>query len=103
MEAADIVTLDRVVCCYPDLEALVDASATRARTYYALVSPRDHAWMQPVRATINLAIRLRRIPMRFFVHPSAAVDAAIRRHGFALQVHRKTPLWQVAVYRRQQP
>src|SRR5688500_17373791 len=28
---ADVVTLDRVICCYPDMPALVEASATRAR------------------------------------------------------------------------
>ena len=38
---ADIVTLDRVVCCYPDAEALVGLSAARARTAYGLVLPRD--------------------------------------------------------------
>src|SRR6185503_20728089 len=38
---ADIVTLDRVVCCYPDMEALVGRSADRARRLYGLVYPRD--------------------------------------------------------------
>jgi Methyltransferase domain len=28
---ADVVTLDRVICCYPDMEALVGRSADRAR------------------------------------------------------------------------
>jgi predicted TPR repeat methyltransferase len=101
IEAADIVTLDRVVCCYPDVEALVDASASRARMWYALVYPRDARWMTPVRTTVNFFLRVRRIPMQFFVHASDTVDAAIRRHGFTLQMHRRTPLWQVAVYRRQ--
>ena len=30
IDTADIVTLDRVVCCYPDAEALVGLSAIRA-------------------------------------------------------------------------
>src|SRR5258708_39620563 len=34
---ADIVTLDRVICCYPDMPALVGLSADRARQLYALV------------------------------------------------------------------
>lgn len=101
VEAADLVTLDRVICCYPDLEALVDAAASRARTFYALVYPRDDWWMATVEATVNLALRIRRSPMRFFVHPAERVDGAVRRHGFDLQAYRKTLLWQVAVYRRQ--
>ena len=36
-----IVTLDRVVCCYDDMTALVGASAEHAKSLYALVYPRD--------------------------------------------------------------
>ena len=100
IEPADIVTLDRVICCYPDLDALIDTSAARARMYYALVYPRDEMWMKVVPAALNLMFRIRRSPMRFFVHPAGRVDAAVRRHGFGLQASRRTPMWQVAVYRR---
>ena len=41
IEAADVVTLDRVICCYPDMEALVGRSAERALRLYGLVHPRD--------------------------------------------------------------
>ena len=51
IEPADIVTLDRVVCCYPDAEALVGGSAARVRTVYGLVLPRD-------RFMVRIAIRL---------------------------------------------
>ncbi|HEY7195269.1 MAG TPA: methyltransferase domain-containing protein, partial [Gemmatimonadales bacterium] len=37
---ADIVTLDRVVCCYPNMEALVRLSAQHSRRIYGLVYPR---------------------------------------------------------------
>jgi hypothetical protein len=37
---ADAVTLDRVVCCYPDATTLVGASARKARRVYGLVYPR---------------------------------------------------------------
>lgn len=100
IEPADIVTLDRVICCYPDLDALIEASATRARVYYGLVYPRDDWWMNVVPATINFIFRIRRNPMRFFIHPSDRVDAAVRRHGFELKIERKSPLWQVAMYKR---
>lgn len=100
IEPADIVTLDRVICCYPDVDALVDAAAAHARMSVALVYPRDDWWMKALPATLNLVFRIRRSPMRFFLHASERVDAAVRRRGFALQTHRKTPAWQVAVYRR---
>jgi 2-polyprenyl-3-methyl-5-hydroxy-6-metoxy-1,4-benzoquinol methylase len=40
LEAADIVTLDRVVCCYPDMPRLIRASTARADRVYALSYPR---------------------------------------------------------------
>lgn len=98
IEPADIVTLDRVICCYPDVDALVEAAAAHARMSIALVYPRDEWWMRAVPSALNLVFRVRRSPMRFFLHASERVDAAVRRHGFALQIHRTTPMWQVAVY-----
>ena len=43
IDPADIVTLDRVICCYPDAEGLVGLSAARVRTAYGLVLPRDRS------------------------------------------------------------
>src|SRR5262245_50517425 len=37
---ADIVTLDRVICCYHDMPGLVELSAARAAKLYGLVYPR---------------------------------------------------------------
>ena len=44
IEPADIVTLDRVICCYHDMPALVRASAAKARRLYGLVYPHDAWW-----------------------------------------------------------
>ena len=46
IDAADIVTLDRVVCCYPDADALVSASAAKAMRLYGLVLPRDRWYVR---------------------------------------------------------
>ena len=50
--ATDIVTLDRVICWYHDMPALVGLSADRAGALYALVFPHDAAW---VRLAIGIA------------------------------------------------
>ena len=46
IEPADVVTLDRVICCYPDMEKLVSLSVERARQLYGLVYPRDTWWIK---------------------------------------------------------
>ena len=41
VDAADIVTLDKVICCYDDMSELVGLSSKLARKIYAVIYPRD--------------------------------------------------------------
>lgn len=100
IDAADIVTLDRVICCYPDAEGLVGLSAARARTAYGLVLPRDRRLVRIIMALENLWFRLRRKPYRAFVHPTARVDAIAAANGLQVESERRTALWRVVVYAR---
>lgn len=97
---ADIVTLDRVLCCYPDMPALVAASAERARRLYAVVYPRDAWWIRLGSYVYNLWLRMQGNPFRIFVHPTAEVDAAVRASGLSPRYHTTSGLWQVVVYGR---
>lgn len=100
LESADIVTLDRVICCYPDMESLVGLSLGKARRIYGLVYPRDSWWTRMGIRLLNLVLWLSLNPFRVFVHPEPAVDALIRSAGFERRYLRRTPAWQVVVYRR---
>lgn len=95
---ADAVTLDRVVCCYPDMERLVDTSAARARRVYGLVYPRDRWAMRAFQAVANLYMRLRRSAFRTYLHSPAAIDARVARHGLSVSSRSRTFLWEVVAY-----
>ena len=97
---ADIVTLDRVICCYPDMEKLVNLSASRAQKLYGLVYPRDVWWVKLWLAVENIYYRLRKNPYRGFAHPTRAVEDLLRRKGLKQSFYRRTLIWQVAVYTR---
>jgi len=97
---ADIVTLDRTICCYHDMAALVGHSTSLTRNLYGLVYPRDTWWVKFGLVMINFVSWLQREPYRFFAHPNQAVDALIRRQGLVPRFYRKTLLWQVAIYGR---
>lgn len=97
---ADIVTLDRVICCYHDVEALVDASAGLADRRVGLVFPRETWWLAVGRLLMNTVLWLQRNPFRFFVHSTATIEAILQQYGFKRQFYRKTFFWQVAVYKR---
>lgn len=97
---ADIVTLDRVICCFPDMEQLVGLSAARAGKLYGVVYPRDAWWVRLGVALINVLFRIQRNPFRSFAHPSHAVEALVKRNGFKQIFYRRTMVWQVVVYAR---
>jgi magnesium-protoporphyrin O-methyltransferase len=98
--AADVVTLDRVVCCYHDMRALVGLSSERAGRLYGLVYPRDRWWMRATRIVMNLAFWTVRHQFRFYVHATRDVDALVRANGLAPRFHGQTLIWQIAVYGR---
>jgi magnesium-protoporphyrin O-methyltransferase len=100
IQPADIVTLDRVICCFPDMEKMVGLSAARARKLYGLVYPRDTWWIKAGIAVQNLYFRLRRNPYRGFIHPTKVVETVLSGKGLQRKSYRRTLVWQVVVYTR---
>lgn len=100
VETVDIVTLDRVICCYPDMHTLVNLSSAHAGKIYALVFPRDVWWMRIGGRLLNLVMWIQRSGFRFFVHPFAEVDALVRSHGLQPHLRRNMGMWQVVLYAR---
>jgi SAM-dependent methyltransferase len=97
---ADVVALDRVVCCYPDMDALVKQSVARARRQYGLVYPRDSWWIRAGASVLNGLARLTRQRVRAYIHRTNDVDGIVRAAGFERRMLRSTLFWQVAVYER---
>jgi magnesium-protoporphyrin O-methyltransferase len=102
IDSADLVTLDRVICCYRDMEQLVTASAGRAREMYGVVIPRERRLTKVMALGINLIFRITRNPFRFYVHPSRSIDRVVERAGLSAAFVKDTLIWRVAVYRRGQ-
>lgn len=98
LPAADVVTLDRVICCYPEWEPLVRATAARAERYYGFSVPRDRWPVRAVMALENLVRRIKGNAFRTFVHPVAAMDKRLRIMGFRRRFVRRTFVWHVALY-----
>lgn len=103
IEPADIVTLDRVVCCYSNVKALVAASASRARTVYGLVLPRDWWLIRAGVRLVNLGMRIRRSPYRSYAHANPGIDALVAAAGFRPSSESGTFFWRVVVYDRDGP
>ncbi len=97
---ADIVTLDRVVCCYPDFRRLLKAAAEHSRAALAMTYPREIWYTRIGLKIINFFQRLGKDPFRVFLHPVAEMDVLLRREGFERVVLRRLFVWEMALYKR---
>ena len=97
---ATVVTLDRVVCCYPLFEPLLEESLSHAKRYFALSYPRDVWYVHAAVALDNAVRRIRGNPFRAFVHPVDGMTRMIQGAGFRLASRRHTWQWSAAVYLR---
>jgi magnesium-protoporphyrin O-methyltransferase len=100
IDPTDIVTLDRVVCCYPNAETLVSLAANRARNLLGLVLPRDRRLVRVALWVNNLWFRLMRSRYRAFGHSNQLVDKLIGDRGLHPVAEQHTFFWRVVLYRR---
>ena len=97
---ADIVTLDRVICCYPDMDSLVRNAAAKARRLFGAVYPRDAWWVRLGVRSVNAILRMRRSEFRVYAHSPAAIDAVLRGQGLERVSAQRTLVWDIAVFAR---
>ena len=96
----DIVTLDKVICCYDDWQTLVEHSSALARTLYGIVIPRTNLIGRLSIGMENFALWVRRHPFRTLIHPVNEIDNLLENKGFIQRLHQKTPVWHMKVYSR---
>ena len=99
-ESADVVILNKVVCCTPDGITLAGIAASLARRTVVLSHPRETWWVRAGIAAGNAFMRLRRRRFRAFVHPARALDAAVESKGFARASERSGPLFRIVAFER---
>jgi hypothetical protein len=96
----DIVTLDRVVCCYPDFHALLTAAAGRSKRLLAMSYPREVWYTRAAIRLINFVQSLRRDPFRVFVHPIMQMDSVLAAGGMNRMSLKRLVFWEIALYAR---
>ena len=103
LPAADAVVMNKVVCCYPDMPALIAAACDHASERVVLAMPRDHLVLRGVMRVANVFLRLRRSGFRAFIHSrSALLDEAAQR-GFTLADEQVGRIWDVMLLERSAP
>ncbi|HJS20968.1 MAG TPA: class I SAM-dependent methyltransferase [Anaerolineales bacterium] len=100
LPVADIVTLDRVVCCYPDFRRLLQAAAEHSQRALALTYPRETWYLRIAMPVMNFFQKIRRDPFRVFLHPVSEMDSLLRREGFERVFFRRLFVWEMALYQK---
>lgn len=104
----DVVTLNRVLCCYPQVDRLLENSLGAAGEVYAYTAPVDTGAVGRFNrisvAISNSWFRLRRKKFRGFqayVHDLDAVDRTVAAAGFrAVHRSRERITWRLAIFTR---
>jgi magnesium-protoporphyrin O-methyltransferase len=97
---ADLVTLDRVVCCYPDYRSLLKAAADHSRRVIALTYPRETWYMRIGFIVMNFFQRLMKDPFRVFLHPVSEMESLLKKEGFVKITVQRLFIWEMALYQR---
>ncbi|MHA2494339.1 MAG: methyltransferase domain-containing protein [Candidatus Hodarchaeales archaeon] len=82
----DVVTLDRVICCYHNMEGLV-ASSSR--------------WMKPLFSMFNFVQKIMRKTFRVFIHKRRDIVAILDTENFESYYYKKAGIWQIEAFKRQ--
>jgi magnesium-protoporphyrin O-methyltransferase len=99
LEPHDVVVMHRVVCCYPDVDALVGSAADRTRGRLLLTYPQETVVAHIVFAALNALQRLRRSTFRGYVHPVDHIVAVARAHGLTpAERRRHGMMWESAAF-----
>ena len=95
---ADIVTLDKVICCYKDMRELVSKSSENAMRYYGVVYPVDKWWTRSFSSIANIFVKFRSKEFQSYIHSTQEVEEIIFSNGFKRHFYYNNFIWQVILY-----
>jgi magnesium-protoporphyrin O-methyltransferase len=100
VEAADIVIMNRVICCYPDMPKLASAAADHTREVLVVSFPKERWWTRAVISMGDLVLRAARQQFQVFLHPPDKIIATAERHGLKRFSNQTSFFWEVASLRK---
>jgi cyclopropane fatty-acyl-phospholipid synthase-like methyltransferase len=99
-DAADIVVMDRVVCCHPRWIEIIEPASRQARSMVAMTYPRDAWWTRAGIAAVNFVQKIRGLVFRVYVHPVTEMHATLRNNGFQTRVTGHHGPWEILIATR---
>ncbi|HKW71993.1 MAG TPA: methyltransferase domain-containing protein [Candidatus Dormibacteraeota bacterium] len=100
VEVADIVIMNRVICCYPNMPRLAGAAADHARELLVMSYPKRAWWTRLGLSIANLILLVTRREFHIFVHEPQEIVARSAQHGLQPVLDQPGLLWTVSALRR---
>ena len=98
VDAADVTILDKVVCCYPHAELLINSSTAKTNRVYALTYPRNRWFIRIAAEVMAFFLKISGSDFRAYVHNPDNVERWIIDAGFKKSYQNKTFIWLTQVY-----
>jgi magnesium-protoporphyrin O-methyltransferase len=92
---ADVVVLNRVVCCYPDYARLLGSAAAHARRQVVFSHPPRNLVSRSVIGAQNTLLRLFGSEFRVFAHPPQAMLDVLSERGLHPERTERGFVWRV--------
>ena len=100
VEGADVVIMNRVICCYPDMPRLAGTASDHARELLVMSFPKRTWWMRIAMLFGNAILSATRREFHIFLHPPRKILATSEQHGLRTVLNESGLLWTVAALRR---
>jgi len=97
---ADIVILNRVICCYPDMTKLAAAAADHTREFLVMSFPKNRWWIRLGLNAVNAGMRLARREFQVFLHSPDRIAATAEQRGLKSAWNKTGFVWQIVAMRR---
>ena len=100
VDPAEVTILDKVVCCYPHAELLINSSTVKTKRVYALTYPRNRWFIKAVMEIMAFFLKLSGSDFRAFVHNPDDIERWILQAGFKKTYQAQTFIWLSQIYIR---
>ena len=96
----DFVTLDKVICCYPDYQKILLNATAKSDKYLALTFPISNIFSKVLNTIGRLYFLIKKSEFKTYIHPSREVEQLIVNQGFKPFYKGISFPWNVQVFER---
>jgi 2-polyprenyl-3-methyl-5-hydroxy-6-metoxy-1,4-benzoquinol methylase len=100
VEAADIVVMNRVICCYPDMPRLAGAAADHCRGVLVMSFPKRRWWTRVLLSVGNFGLRVTRREFQVFLHSPDGIRYTAELRGLRALATQRGLFWEIAAWER---